>query len=103
MPLLLTRPTTAASTCPPRFAEARAHHATRCCGVRYGTTLGPAHAAAAALERRLSEAWVRPGAPDTALVLVSAGSSDARANAVHRRPGRAPGRPVPPLGGSRVP
>ncbi|MDF5757882.1 sirohydrochlorin chelatase [Spongiactinospora sp. TRM90649] len=46
------------------------------------TTLGPHPLLVAALERRLGEAGVTPGDPGTAVVLVSAGSSDARANAV---------------------
>jgi sirohydrochlorin ferrochelatase len=50
--------------------------------VRYGTTLGPHPLLLSALERRLAEAGVTPGDPDTAVVLVSAGSSDAGANAV---------------------
>ncbi|TDD78053.1 sirohydrochlorin chelatase [Actinomadura rubrisoli] len=44
-------------------------------------TLGPHPLLMDALERRLSEAGVEPGDPDTAVVLVSAGSSDASANA----------------------
>ncbi|RSN51208.1 sirohydrochlorin chelatase [Actinomadura sp. WAC 06369] len=44
-------------------------------------TLGPHPLLTAALERRLAEAGVRPGSPDTAVVVVSAGSSDASANA----------------------
>jgi sirohydrochlorin ferrochelatase len=52
--------------------------------VRYGATLGPHPLLTRALERRLAEAGVPaddPGAArDTAVVLVSAGSSDPRAN-----------------------
>ncbi|WP_308164138.1 sirohydrochlorin chelatase [Nonomuraea sediminis] len=50
--------------------------------VHYGTTLGPHPLMLSALERRLAEAGVEPGDPDTAVVLVSAGSSDPQANAV---------------------
>ncbi|MEV0229423.1 sirohydrochlorin chelatase [Nonomuraea sp. NPDC050786] len=50
--------------------------------VHYGATLGPHPLLLTALERRLAEAGVPAGDPDTAVVLVSAGSSDARANAV---------------------
>ncbi|MFF0246192.1 sirohydrochlorin chelatase [Streptosporangium sandarakinum] len=49
--------------------------------VRVGGTLGPHPLLVTALERRLAEAGVEPGDPDTAVVLVSAGSSDRRANA----------------------
>lgn len=48
--------------------------------VRYGDPLGPHPLLVEALERRLAEAGETPRA-DTALVLVSAGSSDAAANA----------------------
>ncbi|MCG5214007.1 sirohydrochlorin chelatase [Streptosporangium sp. KLBMP 9127] len=47
-----------------------------------GTTLGPDPLLTTAMERRLTEAGVTVGDPDTAVVLVSAGSSDRRANAV---------------------
>ncbi|RJL34188.1 sirohydrochlorin chelatase [Bailinhaonella thermotolerans] len=50
--------------------------------VRYGATLGPHPLLARVLERRLAEAGVPPGDPGMAVVLVSAGSSDARANQV---------------------
>ncbi|TDQ49629.1 sirohydrochlorin ferrochelatase [Actinorugispora endophytica] len=49
--------------------------------IRYADTLGPHPLLLDALERRLAEAGVA-GAPDTALVLASAGSGDAGANAV---------------------
>ncbi|GLU48958.1 sirohydrochlorin chelatase [Nocardiopsis ansamitocini] len=49
--------------------------------VRYADTLGPDPLLLAAVERRLAEAGATAG-PDTALVLASAGSSDAGANAV---------------------
>ncbi|TDC71301.1 sirohydrochlorin chelatase [Actinomadura sp. GC306] len=48
-------------------------------------TLGPHPLLMDALERRLAEAGVEPGDPDTAVVLVSAGSSDASANATIAR------------------
>ncbi|MEW9530325.1 sirohydrochlorin chelatase [Microbispora sp. NPDC049125] len=50
--------------------------------VACGQTLGPHPLLVDALERRLVEAGVEPGDPETAVVLVSAGSSDRRANAV---------------------
>lgn len=49
--------------------------------LRTARTLGPHPLLTDALERRLSEAGVEPGDPDTAVVLVAAGSSDASANA----------------------
>lgn len=49
--------------------------------VRYADTLGPHPLLLEAVERRLAEAGARPS-PETALVLASAGSSDAKANAV---------------------
>lgn len=53
-----------------------------------GATLGPHPLLVASLERRLSEAGVEIGDPGTAVVLVSAGSSDARANAIISRMAR---------------
>jgi sirohydrochlorin ferrochelatase len=53
--------------------------------VRQGDPLGPDPLLTAALERRLAEAGTPIGDPDTAVVLVSAGSSDPRANAVLAR------------------
>ncbi|WP_233508496.1 sirohydrochlorin chelatase, partial [Spongiactinospora gelatinilytica] len=50
--------------------------------VHRATTLGPHPLLVTALEHRLTEAGVPLGDPDTAVVLVSAGSSDPRANAV---------------------
>ncbi|WP_036330873.1 sirohydrochlorin chelatase [Microbispora sp. ATCC PTA-5024] len=49
--------------------------------VALGATLGPHPLLVDALERRLAEAGVPLGDPDTAVVLVSAGSSDRGANA----------------------
>ncbi|WP_370020234.1 sirohydrochlorin chelatase [Planotetraspora sp. GP83] len=56
--------------------------------VHRGETLGPHPLLVTALERRLADAGVTIGAPDTAVVLVSAGSSDRRANAVIARMAR---------------
>ncbi|WUI04308.1 sirohydrochlorin chelatase [Spirillospora sp. NBC_00431] len=53
--------------------------------LRTAGTLGPHRLLMDALERRLTEAGVRPGDPDTAVVLVSAGSSDVSANATIAR------------------
>ncbi|MGP4023359.1 sirohydrochlorin chelatase [Actinomadura sp. 3N407] len=53
--------------------------------LRTAGTLGPHPLLADALERRLSDAGVAPGDPDTAVVLVSAGSSHASANATIAR------------------
>jgi sirohydrochlorin ferrochelatase len=50
-------------------------------GLRTAGTLGPHPLLTAALRRRLAEAGVPDGDPDTAVVLVSAGSSDPAANA----------------------
>ncbi|MFI0407590.1 sirohydrochlorin chelatase [Actinomadura sp. 3N508] len=53
--------------------------------IRTAGTLGPHPLLVAALERRLADAGVVAGDPDTAVVLVSAGSSDASANATIAR------------------
>lgn len=53
--------------------------------LRTAGTLGPDPLLMDALERRLSEAGVETGDPGTAVVLVSAGSSDPSANAVIAR------------------
>ncbi len=50
--------------------------------IRYAETLGPHPLLIGAMERRLSEAGVRIGDPDTAVVLASAGSSDPAAREV---------------------
>ncbi|MCK2217447.1 sirohydrochlorin chelatase [Actinomadura sp. ATCC 31491] len=86
LPLLLTEAYHSRVDLPAALNEARAHQPRL--RVHYGTTLGPHPLLRAALERRLTEAGVPPGDPDTALVLVSAGSSDARANAVITRMAR---------------
>ncbi|MEU0567507.1 CbiX/SirB N-terminal domain-containing protein [Nonomuraea sp. NPDC005983] len=80
LPLLLTEAYHSRVDLPAALNEARARDPRL--RVRYGTTLGPHPLLLAALDRRLAEAGVEPGDPDTAVVLVSAGSSDARANAV---------------------
>ncbi|GAA0431557.1 sirohydrochlorin chelatase [Acrocarpospora corrugata] len=48
--------------------------------ISLGPALGPHPLLTTALERRLTEAGIPLGEPETAVVLVSAGSSDARAN-----------------------
>lgn len=80
LPLLLTEAYHSRVDLPAALNEARARDPRL--RVRYGTTLGPHPLLLPALERRLSEAGVPAGDPDTAVVLVSAGSSDARANEV---------------------
>lgn len=80
LPLLLTEAYHSRVDLPAALHEARARDPRL--RVRYGSTLGPHPLMPAALERRLAEAGVPAGDPDTAVVLVSAGSSDARANAV---------------------
>ncbi|MFB9426014.1 sirohydrochlorin chelatase [Nonomuraea rubra] len=80
LPLLLTEAYHSRVDLPAALNEARAREPRL--RVRYGHTLGPHPLLLTALERRLGEAGVPAGDPDTAVVLVSAGSSDARANAV---------------------
>ncbi|MFI7152343.1 sirohydrochlorin chelatase [Nonomuraea sp. NPDC050022] len=80
LPLLLTEAYHSRVDLPAALNEARARDPRL--RVRYGATLGPHPLLLATLERRLAEAGVSPGDPDTAVVLVSAGSSDSRANAV---------------------
>lgn len=80
LPLLLTEAYHSRVDLPAALAEARARDARL--RVRYGTTLGPHPLLLDALERRMAEAGVVAGDSGTAVVLVSAGSSDARANAV---------------------
>ncbi|MEV5828571.1 sirohydrochlorin chelatase [Spirillospora sp. NPDC052242] len=79
LPLLLTAAYHSKTDIPGVLARVR----TRRPRLRLHTarTLGPHPLLTAALERRLAEAGVRPGSPDTAVVVVSAGSSDASANA----------------------
>ncbi|WP_261808412.1 sirohydrochlorin chelatase [Nonomuraea sp. C10] len=92
LPLLLTEAYHSRVDLPAALREARAREPRL--SVRYGTTLGPHPLLTAALERRLEEAGVPAGDPDTAVVLVSAGSSDARANEVIARLARAWRRPA---------
>ncbi|WP_231618899.1 sirohydrochlorin chelatase [Nonomuraea sp. SBT364] len=80
LPLLLTEAYHSRVDLPAALNEARARDPRL--RVHYGATLGPHPLLTSTLERRLAEAGVPPGDPDTAVVLVSAGSSDARANAV---------------------
>ncbi|GAA3087986.1 sirohydrochlorin chelatase [Streptosporangium carneum] len=79
LPLLLTEAYHSRVDIPGALAEAAAR--TPLLRVHRGATLGPHPLLVTALERRLTEAGVEPGDPDTAVVLVSAGSSDRRANA----------------------
>ncbi|MFC5814582.1 sirohydrochlorin chelatase [Nonomuraea harbinensis] len=92
LPLLLTEAYHSRVDLPAALREARAREPRL--SVRHGTTLGPHPLLTAALERRLEEAGVPAGDPDTAVVLVSAGSSDARANEVIARLARAWRRPA---------
>ncbi|WP_425451455.1 sirohydrochlorin chelatase [Sphaerisporangium album] len=80
LPLLLTEAYHSRVDIPSALREAGA--ARPGLRVHQGPTLGPHPLLMAALERRLAEADVTIGDPDTAVVLVSAGSSDPRANAV---------------------
>ncbi|MFI7614844.1 sirohydrochlorin chelatase [Nonomuraea terrae] len=80
LPLLLTEAYHSRVDLPAALNEARAREPRL--RVSYGATLGPHPLLVSALERRLAEAGVPAGDPGTAVVLVSAGSSDARANAV---------------------
>lgn len=85
LPLLLTEAYHSRVDLPAAINEARARDPRL--RVHYGTTLGPHPLMFDVLERRLAEAGVRPDG-ETAIVLVSAGSSDARANAVIARMAR---------------
>ncbi|WP_425565906.1 sirohydrochlorin chelatase [Nonomuraea monospora] len=87
LPLLLTEAYHSRVDLPAALNEVRAREPRL--RVRYGHTLGPHPLLLTALERRLGEAGVPAGDPDTAVVLASAGSSDARANAVIARMARA--------------
>jgi sirohydrochlorin ferrochelatase len=80
LPLLLTEAYHSRVDIPSALREARV--ARPRLQVRQGATLGPHPLLITALERRLVEAGVEIGDPGTAVVLVSAGSSDRRANAV---------------------
>ncbi|MCT9929449.1 sirohydrochlorin chelatase [Planotetraspora sp. A-T 1434] len=86
LPLLLTAAYHSRVDIPGALREASARNPRL--RVHRGETLGPHPLLVTALERRLAEAGVTIGAPDTAVVLVSAGSSDRRANAVIARMAR---------------
>ncbi|MQY07840.1 sirohydrochlorin chelatase [Actinomadura macrotermitis] len=79
LPLLLTAAYHSKSDIPGVLAQVRRRHPRL--DLRTAATLGPDPLLTAALERRLAEAGVPAGDPGTAVVLVSAGSSDASANA----------------------
>lgn len=79
LPLLLTAAYHSKTDVPGVLARVRALHPRL--GLRTAATLGPHPLLTAALERRLAEAGVAAGDPDTAVVLVAAGSSDPSANA----------------------
>ncbi|MEV4380564.1 sirohydrochlorin chelatase [Streptosporangium sp. NPDC049644] len=83
LPLLLTEAYHSRVDIPGVLAEATARRPLL--RVHAGATLGPHPLLVTALERRLAEAGVEPGEPGTAVVLVSAGSSDPRANATIAR------------------
>ncbi|NUR90312.1 MAG: sirohydrochlorin chelatase, partial [Nonomuraea sp.] len=82
LPLLLTEAYHSKVDLPAALNELKAANPAR--RIHYGTTLGPHPLMLQALERRLAEIGVTPD-PDTAVVLVSAGSSDPAANAVIAR------------------
>ncbi|WP_067131346.1 sirohydrochlorin chelatase [Microtetraspora malaysiensis] len=86
LPLLLTAAYHSRVDIPAALREASARRPLL--RARLGPTLGPHPLLVAALERRLAEARVEAGDPETAVVLVSAGSSDPRANAVVARVAR---------------
>nr|WP_246651563.1 CbiX/SirB N-terminal domain-containing protein [Nonomuraea guangzhouensis] len=100
LPLLLTEAYHSRVDLPAALNEARARNPLL--RVRYGATLGPHPLLLTTLERRLAEAGVVAGDPDTAIVLVSAGSSDPRANGVVVRMARDWGRPALPGAGLGV-
>lgn len=83
LPLLLTAAYHSKTDIPGVLNRVRARHPRL--RLRTAGTLGPHPLLMDALERRLSDAGVPPGDPDTAVVLVSAGSSDASANATIAR------------------
>ncbi|GAA1309227.1 sirohydrochlorin chelatase [Planotetraspora silvatica] len=86
LPLLLTAAYHSRVDIPAALREASARRPRL--QVACGDTLGPHPLLIGALERRLAEAGVTPGDPGTAVVLVSAGSSDPRANLVITRMAR---------------
>lgn len=83
LPLLLTAAYHSKTDVPRALAEVRRRHPRM--RLRYGAPLGPHPSLVAAMERRLAESGPPPGDPDTAVVLVGAGSSDAGANATVAR------------------
>lgn len=83
LPLLLTAAYHSKTDIPGVLNRVRAQHPRL--RLRTAATLGPHPLLMDALERRLRDAGVEPGDPDTAVVLVSAGSSDASANATIAR------------------
>ncbi|GAA4242129.1 sirohydrochlorin chelatase [Actinomadura meridiana] len=83
LPLLLTSAYHSKTDIPGVLNRVRALHPGL--DVRTAGTLGPHPLLLDALDRRLAEVGVEPGDPDTAVVLVSAGSSDASANATVAR------------------
>ncbi|TDB92328.1 sirohydrochlorin chelatase [Actinomadura sp. 7K534] len=83
LPLLLTAAYHSKTDIPGVLNRVRGRHPRL--RLRTAGTLGPHPLLMDALERRLAEAEVEPGDPDTAVVLVSAGSSDASANATIAR------------------
>jgi sirohydrochlorin ferrochelatase len=87
LPLLLTAAYHSKTDIPGALTEVRRRRPRL--DMRYGDTLGPHPLLSEVLERRLIEAGVEIGDPETAVVLVSAGSSDPGANDVIRRTARA--------------
>ncbi|TDC56110.1 sirohydrochlorin chelatase [Actinomadura sp. KC345] len=83
LPLLLTAAYHSKTDIPGVLSRVRARHPRL--RLHTAETLGPHGLLMDALERRLSDAGVEPGDPDTAVVLVSAGSSHASANATIAR------------------
>lgn len=83
LPLLLTAAYHSKTDIPRVLTEARRRHPRLV--LRYGEPLGPHPLLVDALERRLTAAGTAIGDPDTAVVLVSAGSSDPGANGVIAR------------------
>jgi sirohydrochlorin ferrochelatase len=83
LPLLLTAAYHSKTDIPRVLSEVRRRHPHL--ALRYGATLGPHPLLVNALERRLAEAGTTIGDSGTAVVLVSAGSSDSGANGVIAR------------------
>jgi sirohydrochlorin ferrochelatase len=83
LPLLLTAAYHSKTDIPRVLTDVRSRHPRL--GLRYGDPLGPHPLLIDALERRLDAAGTAIGDPDTAVVLVAAGSSDPGANGVIAR------------------